>query len=199
MKCQEILDPFLIIGGKTNRTSYLVDMHLESFCWILLKFTNHRTNRKGEHSVKWNFPHWTQNYLPDWHATIASITQVVPVRSEQPLKSQIIARMISFGSLLASPFFIFPFRGRLRENYFLLQRGLFSRQLIRITALCCGWCGKCFSFNWHNQEVVLWSIVMSRSYRSLVRTLAIANSFCNISWPIVGNKQFRYRYSGRSF
>jgi hypothetical protein len=49
--------------------------------------------------------------------------------------------MIRFDSLLAFPFFIFPFRGsRLRENYFLLQRGLFSCQLIRTTVvLWLGW------------------------------------------------------------
>jgi hypothetical protein len=111
------MDPFPMIGGKTSTTSYPLSIHLESFWRIQLKITNHRTNRKGEHSAKWNFPDWTQNYLPDWHAAAASITQVAPVGVSSRWKSQIPAIMIHFGSLVASVFFVFPFRGsRLREN-----------------------------------------------------------------------------------
>jgi hypothetical protein len=59
--------------------------------------------------------------------------------------------MTHFRCLLAFPFFIFPFLGSGQwENYFWLQRKLFSRQLIR-TAPCCGWGGK---FLIDNQEVV---------------------------------------------
>jgi hypothetical protein len=120
-------------------------------------------------------------------------------RSEQLLEVANHRRMIHFGSLLTFLFFVFPFRGSgLRENYFWLQPRLFSHQLIRTTTLCCGWDGKCFSLNWHNQGVLQWYIVLSRSYRSLVRTLAMTNCFCNISWPIVGCKQFRDHYSRRS-
>jgi hypothetical protein len=81
------------------------------------------------------------NYLTDWHAAAASITKVAPLGVSSRWKSQITAGMISFGSLLASPFFSFPFRGsRLRENYFLLHHGLFSHQFIRTTALLwLGW------------------------------------------------------------
>jgi hypothetical protein len=111
------MDPFPMIGGKTSTTNYPLSIHLESFWRIQLKITNHRTNRKGEHSAKWNFPDWTQNYLPDWHAAAASITQVAPVGVSSRWKSQIPTIMIHFGSLVASVFFVFPFRGsRLREN-----------------------------------------------------------------------------------
>jgi hypothetical protein len=83
--------------------------------------SNSISNRKGEHSAKWNFPDWTQNYLPDWHVAAESITQVAPVGVSSHWKSQITVEMIRFGSLLASLFFISPFRGSgLRENYFWL-------------------------------------------------------------------------------
>jgi hypothetical protein len=144
-----------MISGKTSTTGYPASILLESFWTIQLKITDHITNRKGEDSTKWNFSDWTQNYLADWHAAAASITQVVPVGVSSRWKSQIITAMICFGSLLASRFLVFPFRGiGLRENYFWLKHGLFSRQLIRTTALCCGWGGKSFSLNCHNQEVV---------------------------------------------
>jgi hypothetical protein len=84
-KYQEIQDPFLLIGGKTSTTGYTMSIHQESFWWIQLKITDHRTNQKGEHSTKWNFLDWTQNYLPDWHAAVASITQVARM-SDQPLE-----------------------------------------------------------------------------------------------------------------
>jgi hypothetical protein len=148
--------PLFRIGGKTCTTGYLASIHLESFWRNQLKITDHRTNWKGEHSTKRNFSDWTQNYLLDWHTAGASITQVAPVGVSSRWKSQITARMIRFGSLLSSSFFVFPFRGcGLRENYFWLQRGFYSRQLIR-TAPCCGWGGKCFPLNLHNQEVVQW-------------------------------------------
>jgi hypothetical protein len=144
-----------MIGGKTSTTGYPVSIHLESFWRIQLKITNHWMKWKGEHSAKLNFPDWIQNYLLDWHAVAASITQVAPIGVSNRWKSQIPAIMIHFGSLVASLFFVFPFRGsRLQENYFLLQCGLFSCKLIRTTAPCCDWGGKCFSWIRHNQEVV---------------------------------------------
>jgi hypothetical protein len=54
----------------------------------------------------------------------ASITQVAPVGVSSHWKSQITVGMIRFGRLLASPFFVFPFRGSgLRENYFCYSAG----------------------------------------------------------------------------
>jgi hypothetical protein len=44
------------------------------------------------------------NYLPDWHTTATSITQVVPVGVSSCSKSQITTGMIHFGSLPTSPF-----------------------------------------------------------------------------------------------
>jgi hypothetical protein len=58
-KCQEILDPLLMVGGKTSTTGYPTSIHFESFWRIQLKITNHKTNKR-EHSAKWNFPDWTQ-------------------------------------------------------------------------------------------------------------------------------------------
>jgi hypothetical protein len=162
-----------MIGGKTSTTSYLAFIHLESFWRIQLKITDHRMNRKWEHSAKWNFPDWTQNYLPDWHAAAASITQVVPIGVSSRWKSQITAGIWSVlvaYSPLCSSFSRFRVGG-CGKTIFCYTVGFspvnLSEQPLRAVV------GVESVSHWIDTT----KIVLSHSYRSLVWTLAMSNCF----------------------
>jgi hypothetical protein len=146
-----------MIGGKTNTTSYPTSIHLESFLANPTKNYWPQNESKRRTFCEMKFSGLNTKLLIKLTRRCSKYHTGCTHGVSSRWKLQVTTGMIRFGSLLTSSFFVFPFRGcGPRENYFLQKRGLFSHQLIRTTTLCCGWGGKCFKLNWHNQKVVYW-------------------------------------------